>query len=82
MGFFKFLGCEPHGGAGVTFGVEVGGMTEDEEEQAYGHYEAGDDHQEGVLDAAYVATGFNSSGLLGWIGLLSFHNLKCYFFRL
>lgn len=53
-------------------------MAEPEDEKKNRYNEAGEDHQESVLDSGYVAAGVGFSislcGLVG-IGLLSFHNV-------
>ena len=55
---------------------QVGGVTENEEEEDNGYNEACDDNQKSVLDSTNVATGLNGSGVaLGSVRLLSFHNL-------
>ena len=56
------------------------GSTEHKEEEAYGNHEAGDDHQESVLDTANVGTGLKGGrAFRSGVGLLSFHNLNKYF---
>ncbi len=76
MSFCELFGSEPHGGAFVTFSIEVRGVAEHEEEEDHGYNEACDDDQECVLDSANVATGLNGSAVaLRSVRLLSFHNL-------